>query len=161
MHYPMKAYVEWMHRSTFSWPWHLPDVSGQLQVLAPGTHWMGGCVGPSVGSGWRGEEKILDPTGTRNPTPNCVQQKSSWGKEISWEIQVLFSSEKKMLHFLPPRRTPILIDVTVDSCNDGTFQAGRLAPMVKDANFETTDTTRHVATNPFAHLLKQQHYRKI
>jgi hypothetical protein len=32
----------------------------------PGTHWIGGWVGPR--SGRRGEEKILDSTGTRTPT---------------------------------------------------------------------------------------------
>jgi hypothetical protein len=32
---------------------------------APGTHWMGG---PQNRSGRRGEEKILDPTGTRTST---------------------------------------------------------------------------------------------
>jgi hypothetical protein len=32
---------------------------------APGTHWIGGWVGP----GRRREEKILDPPGTRTPAP--------------------------------------------------------------------------------------------
>jgi hypothetical protein len=36
---------------------------------APGTHWIGGQVGPQSQSGQHGEEKILDPTGTRSPTP--------------------------------------------------------------------------------------------
>jgi hypothetical protein len=35
---------------------------------APGTHWIGGWVGRRR-SGRRGEEKILDPTETRTPTP--------------------------------------------------------------------------------------------
>jgi hypothetical protein len=34
---------------------------------APGTHWIGGWVGPRVGIDE--VEKILDPTGTRTPTP--------------------------------------------------------------------------------------------
>jgi hypothetical protein len=33
----------------------------------PSTHWTGGWVGPRVGLD-PGEEKILDPTGTRTPT---------------------------------------------------------------------------------------------
>jgi hypothetical protein len=32
---------------------------------APGTHWIGGWVDPQSRSGRRGEEKILDPTGTQ------------------------------------------------------------------------------------------------
>jgi hypothetical protein len=34
---------------------------------APGTHWIGGWVGPRAGL--EDVEKILDPTGTRTPTP--------------------------------------------------------------------------------------------
>jgi hypothetical protein len=34
---------------------------------APDTHWIEGWLGPRR----RGEEKILDPTGTRTPTPRC------------------------------------------------------------------------------------------
>jgi hypothetical protein len=49
----MKAYGEWMHRSTFSWPRQYLEVSGQLarpcrftpEERAPGTHWIGGWVG--------------------------------------------------------------------------------------------------------------------
>jgi hypothetical protein len=33
----------------------------------PGTHWIGGWVGPRAGLD--DVEKILDPTGTRTPTP--------------------------------------------------------------------------------------------
>jgi hypothetical protein len=32
---------------------------------APGTHWIGGWMGPRAASGRRGEVKILHPTGTR------------------------------------------------------------------------------------------------
>jgi hypothetical protein len=35
----------------------------------PGTHWIGGWVRSRAGLEWRGEEKILDATGTRTPTP--------------------------------------------------------------------------------------------
>jgi hypothetical protein len=43
-----------MYRSTYSPPWHYLEVSGQLHILAgftpgeraPGTHWIGGWVGP-------------------------------------------------------------------------------------------------------------------
>jgi hypothetical protein len=47
----MKAYGEWIYRSTFSSPRHLLEASGQLQALAAfppgknlGTHWIGGWV---------------------------------------------------------------------------------------------------------------------
>jgi hypothetical protein len=36
---------------------------------APGTHWIGGWVGPLNRSGRQGEEKILVPARTRTPTP--------------------------------------------------------------------------------------------
>jgi hypothetical protein len=41
---------------------------------APGTHWIGGWVGPRAGLD--DVEKILDPTGTRTPTP-AVQRAAS------------------------------------------------------------------------------------
>jgi hypothetical protein len=61
---------EWMYRSTFPWPRHKLEVSGQLHVpaalpLVP----TGGWVGPRAGLGGRGEEEILNPTWTRTPTP--------------------------------------------------------------------------------------------
>jgi hypothetical protein len=34
---------------------------------APGTHWVGGCLDPKTSLD--DVEKILDPTGTRTPTP--------------------------------------------------------------------------------------------
>jgi hypothetical protein len=51
------------------------EASGQLHAPAalppgkgaPGTHWIGGWVNPRVGLD--DEEKTLDPTGTRTPTP--------------------------------------------------------------------------------------------
>jgi hypothetical protein len=62
---------EWMYKSTVSWPRHYSEVSGQLHALAAlppterasGTHWIGGWVGGRI------VEKILNPTGTRTPTP--------------------------------------------------------------------------------------------
>jgi hypothetical protein len=47
---------EWIYRSTFPWPWYYL-VSGQLHASAalppgkqpPGTHWIGGWVGPRAG----------------------------------------------------------------------------------------------------------------
>jgi hypothetical protein len=66
---------KWLYRSTFSWPRHKLEVSGQLHApaaLPPGKD-------PPVPldrtldeaqnwSGRRGEEEVLDPTGTRTPT---------------------------------------------------------------------------------------------
>jgi hypothetical protein len=50
-HHAMKAYGEQMYRSTFSWPRHYLEVSGQLHARAalpreraPGTHWIRGWV---------------------------------------------------------------------------------------------------------------------
>jgi hypothetical protein len=40
--------------------------------LTPGTHWIGGSVGPRAGLD--DVEKILDPTGTRTPTPRSSSQ---------------------------------------------------------------------------------------
>jgi hypothetical protein len=48
---------EWIYRSTFSWPRHWLELSGQLRAptalppggKAPGTHWIGGWVGPRDG----------------------------------------------------------------------------------------------------------------
>jgi hypothetical protein len=64
---------EGMYRSTFSWPQHLPDVSGQLHTpavlptgeRAPGTHWMG----PRAG--------LDDGAGTLTPTSSVIQPVAS------------------------------------------------------------------------------------
>jgi hypothetical protein len=37
--------------------------------IAPGSQWIGGLGGLQCWSGRHGEEKILDPTGTRTPNP--------------------------------------------------------------------------------------------
>jgi hypothetical protein len=65
-----------MYRSTFSWPRHKLEVSRQLHApaaLPPGKgprypldRRLGG---PQSRSGRFGEQKIIDPTGTRTPTP--------------------------------------------------------------------------------------------
>jgi hypothetical protein len=69
-HYTMKALVEWLYRSTFSWPRNYLDVTGQLHApaaLPPGKETrypldrrLGG---PQSRSGQYGEVKILDPIG--------------------------------------------------------------------------------------------------
>jgi hypothetical protein len=67
---------QWMYRSMFSWPTNQLEVSGQFHALAalpPGIHLLypldGRLGGPKSRSGRYGEKKILDPTGTRTPTP--------------------------------------------------------------------------------------------
>jgi hypothetical protein len=40
---------------------------------APGTHWIGGWVGPRAGLDDMEKKKILVPTGTRIPDPSVVQ----------------------------------------------------------------------------------------
>jgi hypothetical protein len=73
-----------MYRSIISCPRHQLEVSGQVDApaaLPPGKEpWypldrrLGG---PQSRSGQRGEEQILDPTGTRIPTPSVVQPVAS------------------------------------------------------------------------------------
>jgi hypothetical protein len=53
---PSRRMGEWMCRSTFSWPRHELEVSGQLHAPAaltpgksPGTHWIGGWVDHRAG----------------------------------------------------------------------------------------------------------------
>jgi hypothetical protein len=41
---------------------------------APGTHWIGGWVGPRTGLDDVEKRKILDPTGTRTPTSPSQNQ---------------------------------------------------------------------------------------
>jgi hypothetical protein len=45
--------------------------------FTPGTHWIGGWVEPRAGLDDFGEKKILDPTGTRTPTPQSSSQSVS------------------------------------------------------------------------------------
>jgi hypothetical protein len=47
--------------------------------FSPGTHWIGGWVGPKSRSGRRGEGKILDPTWTQTPTPQSSSRDSTVG----------------------------------------------------------------------------------
>jgi hypothetical protein len=71
---------EWMYRPTFSWPRHYLEASGQLHAPAalppekeprhPVNRRVGG---PQSEYGRRGEEKIRNPTGTRNSDPSVVQ----------------------------------------------------------------------------------------
>jgi hypothetical protein len=65
------AYGEWMYKSTFPCPRHLLQVSGQLhaQPLYRRYALDRRLGGPQSRSGQFGEEKILDPTGIRTPTP--------------------------------------------------------------------------------------------
>jgi hypothetical protein len=73
----MKAYGKWRFGSTILEFGHLMEVSGQLHTpaaLSPGKEAQVPNVhrrqaGPQSQSGRRGEEKILDPSGTATPTP--------------------------------------------------------------------------------------------
>jgi hypothetical protein len=67
---------EWMYRTTFSSPRHWLEVSSQLHAPSslppeknPPVPIGEEADGPQNRSGRRWEEKILDPTGTRIPTP--------------------------------------------------------------------------------------------
>jgi hypothetical protein len=73
---PWRRMGEWMYTSTFfylctSWRWvscftpHPLNPRGK-SLLYPLDRWFGG---PQIRYGRCGEEKILDPTGTRTPTP--------------------------------------------------------------------------------------------
>jgi hypothetical protein len=62
-------------RSTFSWPRHLLEVSGQLRAPAalpagkvPSTHWIGGWVGPRAGLDYMEKWKFLILLGLGTPT---------------------------------------------------------------------------------------------
>jgi hypothetical protein len=72
---PLRRIGEWMYRFTFSWPRHCLELSGQsprpLYPLGKRPRYpLDRRLGvPQNRSGWRGEEKILYPTGTRTPTP--------------------------------------------------------------------------------------------
>jgi hypothetical protein len=63
---------EWIYRSTYSWPRHWLDVSGQYHGPAayhPGERAPPVQTGPQSPSGRCGELKILDPAETRISTP--------------------------------------------------------------------------------------------
>jgi hypothetical protein len=91
----MKTYGEWMYRATFSWPRHYLDLSGQLHAptaLPPGKapplrypldRRLGG---PQSRSGRCGEEKILDPTGTRILNSSVVQPVAIFNMQLGINI---------------------------------------------------------------------------
>jgi hypothetical protein len=67
---------EWMYSSTFSWPRHWLEVSGQLHALAAlprgknsGTHLTGGRVDPWAGLDDVQKRKFLTLPGLEPPTP--------------------------------------------------------------------------------------------
>jgi hypothetical protein len=97
---------EWMYTSTFSWPRHQLEVSGQF--YPPGTHWIGGWVDPRTGLG-RCKEEILYPAGTWTPIPHSSTPVASrkgiircfkitiykWGNcfaSVSWYLVVAMRS---------------------------------------------------------------------
>jgi hypothetical protein len=75
---------EWAYRSTYSWPLHWLEMSGQLHApaalplgkesLVPLDRRLGW---PQSRSGRHGEEKILTLTGTRTPTPRSSSRRQS------------------------------------------------------------------------------------
>jgi hypothetical protein len=50
-------------------PTALPRVKGTTGERVPGTHWLGGWVGPRAGLDDVEKRKILDPTRIQTPTP--------------------------------------------------------------------------------------------
>jgi hypothetical protein len=81
---PWRRMGEWIYRSTFSWPRHYLEVSGQLHAHAALP--LGKEPPVSIGSevGWARAgldyvEKILNPTGTRNQTRSqSLSQLPTW-----------------------------------------------------------------------------------
>jgi hypothetical protein len=71
---------EWMYRSTYSWPQHYFEVSGQLYPRGKSPWYrLDRRLGwPQNRSRWRGEEKNLALTGTRTPTPLLSSQSLHW-----------------------------------------------------------------------------------
>jgi hypothetical protein len=75
-HHAMKIYWEWRDSSTHSLPQHWMEVSGQLHAPAtllpgkepPGTHWIGGWVGPRAGLDMVEKRKFSIWTKLLNPT---------------------------------------------------------------------------------------------
>jgi hypothetical protein len=77
---PWRCMGEFLYRSTHSWPrcklvrgrfTPRPLYSLRYSPRYPLDRRLGG---PQGRSGWRGEEKVLDSTGTRNPTPRWSNQ---------------------------------------------------------------------------------------
>jgi hypothetical protein len=81
---PWRRMGEWMHRSTFldlgiSWRWVVRFTQRPLypQGKSPRYRLDRRLGGPQSRSGRCGEEKILDPAGTRTPTPWVIQPVAS------------------------------------------------------------------------------------
>jgi hypothetical protein len=80
------------------------EVSGQLYSPAdlplkrsPGTHWIGGWVGPRTGLDDHGEEKILDPTGTRTLALRPARSKSLNRLSYPGSVKILYIYFKLLL----------------------------------------------------------------
>jgi hypothetical protein len=74
---------KWMYWSTFSWPRHYVEVSGQLHAPAalppektPRTHWIGGWMDPRSSLDDLEKRKFLTPLGL-NSDPSVVQPVAS------------------------------------------------------------------------------------
>jgi hypothetical protein len=73
-----------MYRSTFSWPRHYLEVSGQLHAPAalppgksPGTHFIGGWVDPTAGLDDMEKWKLFTLPGLELPLPLVVKPVAS------------------------------------------------------------------------------------
>jgi hypothetical protein len=66
----MKAYGEWMYRSTFSWPRHAPTASPPWK--SPGTHWIGGWVDPRAGLDDMEKRNLLTLPGLEVSSVPCL-----------------------------------------------------------------------------------------
>jgi hypothetical protein len=91
-----------MYRSTFSWPRHELEVSGQLHApaalpreRAPGTHFIGSWVDPRAGLEDMEKWKLLTLQGLELPPPMVVQSVAS--RYIDWAIpaSIYTTTERK------------------------------------------------------------------
>jgi hypothetical protein len=85
---------EWRYSSTHSWPRHYMEVSGQVHGPAalppgnaPGTHWIGGWVGPRAILDAVVKRKIPNPRRESNPTTPIIQPVAQ--RYTDWAITAL------------------------------------------------------------------------
>jgi hypothetical protein len=98
----MKTYGEWMYRSTFSWPRHYLEGSGQFHApaalppgkRAPGTHWIGGWVDLRAGvddvekrkfltlPGLELRHSVLQPVASRYTDWAIINKNNKWNMII-------------------------------------------------------------------------------